>query len=381
MNRHQRRNVATWLAAVVVTTSLAGVGLAQIAGAAKTSSANEFDSPSGLAFGGGHLWVTNQAGNSVTEIDPSDGAWVTTIRASADGFNQPTAITNWGPDLFVANASGSVSELRDSGVLVRVITGARYHFLDPVAVHTLGNTVAVLNAGRPSAATPILGSITEFNARTGAFIRRIAGPSFGFSNPVAFTASGPDLFVADEGNNSMTEVTSSGALVRLITGAGLAAPDGIAVEDGFVWVADSSSNAATQINLSTGYVVATDTDSDASYGFGQPSMVIAAQSNVYIASPFGSSPMVTKVAATSGVPSWYMCNTNGPYYFSLLSAFAISGDDLWVASRSGANSATPGAATGSLTEMNIGDGSLIGTFPTPPPATTTTTSTTTTTGA
>lgn len=362
--------------AASVATTLVGVGLAQVAGAARTSSPNEFDSPSGLAFGGGHLWVTNEAGNSVTEINPSDGSWVTTIRASRDGFNRPSAITNWGSDLFVANASGSVSELRDSGALVRVISGARYHFVDPVSVHSVGNTVYVLNAGRPSAATPIMGSITELNARTGAFIRRIAGSSLGFSDPVAFAVSGPDLFVADEGNNSMTEVTIAGALVRVITGEGLAAPDGIAVEDGFVWVADSASNAATQINVSTGYVVATETDSDAAYGFGQPSMVIAAEDNVYIASPFGSSPMVTKVAATSGVPSWYMCNTNGPYYFSLLSAFAISGDDLWVASRSGANSATPAAATGSLTEMSLGDGSLIATFPTPPASATTTTTTT-----
>lgn len=378
MQRHSRRSAVKWLVAASVATTLAGVGLARVAGATKTSSPSEFDSPSGLVFGGGHLWVTNEAGNSVTEVDPSDGSWVATIRASRDGINQPSAITSWGPDLFVTNATGSVSELRDSGALVRVITGGRYHFVDPVAVHTVGNTVVVLNAGRSSSATPIAGSITEFNARTGAFVRRIAGPSFGFSNPVAFTSFGSDLFVADEGNSSMTEVTTAGALVRVITGAGLDAPDGIAVEDGFVWVADSASNAATQINVSNGYVVATDTDSNAAYGFGQPSMVIAAEDNVYIASPFGSSPMVTKVGATSGVPSWYMCNTNGPYYFSLLSAFAISGNDLWVASRSGANSATPAAATGSLTEMNIGDGSLIATFPTPPASATTTTTTTTT---
>jgi outer membrane protein assembly factor BamB len=375
----QRRCTATWLAGFCVAASLAGVGLAQVAGAAKTSSANEFDAPSGLTFGGGHLWVTNGAGNSVTEINPSNGNWVATFRASRDGFNQPSAITNWGPDLFVANTSGGVTELRDSGALVRVVSGARYHFIDPVAIHASGNVVLVLNAGNPSAATPVAGSITEFSARTGAFIRRLAGPSFAFSNPAAFTISGPDLFIADENNNSVTEATIAGALVRVVAGQGLSSPDGIAVEDGMVWVSDSGSNSATRINASTGAVVATDTDADADYGFGHPSVVIAAEDNVYIASPFSTSPMVTKVGATSGVPSWFMCNTNGPYYFSLLSAFAISGNDLWVASRSGANSATPAAATGSLTEMNIGDGSLIATFPTPPASTTTSTTTTTTT--
>jgi hypothetical protein len=68
-----------------------------------------------------------------------------------------------------------------------------------------------------------------------------------------------------------------------------------------------------------------------------------------------------------------MCNTNGPYYFSLLSAFAVSGSDLWVASRSGANSATPGARSGSLTELSTGDGSLIATVPIPTTVATTTT--------
>ena len=86
--------------------------------------------------------------------------------------------------------------------------------------------------------------------------------------------------------------------------------------------------------------------------------------------------MVTNVTATTGAANWFMCNTNGPYYFSLLSAFAVSGDDLWVASRSGANSQTPGAATGSLTEMNTVSGALIATFPAPPASSSTTTTTT-----
>ena len=99
---------------------------------------------------------------------------------------------------------------------------------------------------------------------------------------------------------------------------------------------------ATDIDQSTGAVLATVTDADAAYGFGRPSVAIQSGGNVFIASPFGTSPMVTKLSATTGAPSWYMCNTNGPYYFSLLSAFAISGDHLWVASQSGANSKTPG---------------------------------------
>lgn len=343
--------------------------------------AKEFDQPSGLAIAGGHLWVTNEAGNSVTEINPSSGAWLASfVHPSGYGFNRPDAITHSGGNLFIANAGNSVTEMSSSsGKFVRAISGARFHFVNPVAIMSWGPTIFVLNAGGPN----IPGSITELSARSGALIRRVSGARFAFDNPVALAVSGRDIFVADEASNAVTEINeANGALVRVVKGQGLLAPDGIAVSSGRVWVADSASNAATVINASNGAVVATYSDADGPYGFGQPSTVIAAKGNVYVMTPFGSSPMVTKVSATSGTPYWFMCNTNGPYYFSLLSAFAVSGNNLWVASRSGANSQTPGAATGSLTEMLITTGALITTLPSPsssPPTTTAATSTTTTT--
>ncbi len=364
---------------LLVAASCMGVVQARAA-SPSASGASEFDAPSGLAFGAGHLWVTNRAGNSVTEIDPTSGAWLATfVRSKGYRFDDPAAITSDGPDLFVANASGSVTEMRSTnGALVRVISGAKYHFVDPVAIDASGNTILVLNAGRPSGL--VGGSITEINARTGLLRRTMSGAPFAFGDPVALTVSGPDAFVADEGSNSMTEVNiATGHVVRVVVQQGLASPDGIGVEDGQVWVADSATNAATDIDAATGQVVVTENDSTGDYGFWEPSMVIGAGGSVYIATPFGTSPMVTNVTATTGAANWYMCNTNGPYYFSLLSAFAVSGDDLWVASRSGANSQTPAAATGSLTELSTTSGALIATLPAPSTAVTTTTSTTTTT--
>jgi hypothetical protein len=363
----------------MLTVSTLAFGTVSVQAAARVaSSALEFDAPSGLAFGGGNLWVTNQSGNSVTEINPSSGAWVTTLHSSSYGFNSPTAITQSGPDLFVANSAGSVTEIRASnGALVRVIAGRQFHFSDPVAIEAAGSKVLVLNAGR-TGSNPVAGSITEITTRTGALARVVSGARFAFSYPQAFTVSGPYAFVADAADNSVTEVRIvNGALVRVVAQQGLSWPDGIAVSVGNVWVADSGSNSATEINAANGQVIATDTDSDAAYGFGHPSVVIGSGGTVYVASPLGTSPMVTSLSSASGQPSWYMCNTNGPYYFSLLSAFAISGGDLWVASRSGANSQTPAASTGSLTEMSASTGDLITTLP--PPSTTTTTSTTTST--
>jgi outer membrane protein assembly factor BamB len=332
---------------------------------ASTFRASEFDAPSGLAFASGHLWVANLAGNSVTEIDPSAGTWIRTLSARRYGFNAPIAIASSGSDLFVVNKKGSVTEIRASdGVLIRTMSGPRFGFIEPVALAIAGHTVFVVNAGRPSAALTGTGSVTEIDANTGRVLRRVSGASFGFDDPVALTISGPHGFVADEANNSVTEFnTTSGALLHVIANQGLNGPDGIAEGDGHIWVADAKSNAATEIDAETGAVIATVNDADGQYGFGSPSVAIASGGSVFIASPYGTSPMVTRLSAATSAPSWFMCNTNGPYYFSLLSALAVSGDHLWAASRSGANSKTPGARTGSLTELNAVTGKLITTLP------------------
>ena len=366
------RRGAWWAASLVAALALGllAIGIPSISGVASavtpgSFNTDEFDVPSGLAFGGGHLWVTNKAGNSLTEIDPTTGAWMGSFLGRRYGFSRPTAITSTGSDLFVANETGSLSEVRASnGAAIRTISGTDYRFLHPIALAISGNTVLVLNAGSPSATPAVAGSISEIDAQSGKLLRNVSGSSFGFDDPIALAVSGPDTYVVDVANNSVTEVdTASGALVRVIAGQGLNTPDGITVADGHVWVSDAGSNAATDIDEATGAVLATFTDSDGKYGFGRPSVAIQSHGNVFIASPFGTSPMVTKLSATTGVPSWYMCNTNGPYFFSLLSAFAVSGNHLWVASQSGANSGTPAAKTGSLTELNTGSGALITTLP------------------
>jgi hypothetical protein len=344
-------------------------------GATSLTSGHEFDYPSGLVFAGGHLWVANEHGNSVSEINPANGAWMASLTSGPYGIDAPTAITANGPDIFVANSVKSISEINaTTRQLVRIVFGSEYHFSRPVAITVAGGRVLVLNAGTNA------GSITEFSAKNGLLIKNISGSRYAFDDPAAFTVSGQNVYVADKGNNSVTELNMvSGRVVDVISQQGLSEPDGIAVEDGRVWVADSQSNAATEINAANDAVLSTYSDSDGSYGFGDPATVIAAAGNVYIATPYGTSPMVTKVEATTGTPDWYMCNTNGPYYFSELSSFAVQGTNLWVASRTGANSQTPAAATGSLTEMNIDSGDLLATYPAPPSSSTTTSTSTTTT--
>ena len=260
------------------------------------ASSPEFDSPSGLAIAGSHLWVTNQAGNSVTAVDPSSGSWRGVFGGADYGFSQPDAITSWRSDVFVASAGGAVTEFLASDALpLRVMSGPDYKLVDPVAITVTNGIVLVLNAGKPSATPSMAGSITEISAATGAVLRTIAGPSFAFDDPVAMAVNGPDVFVADRANDSVTEVAvASGSLLGVTSGGTLDQPDGVAVSAGNVWVSDGATDAVTEINLA-GDIVATLTDSTGDYGFWLPSAEVTDGGNFFVATPFGTSPMVTKV--------------------------------------------------------------------------------------
>ena len=342
---------------VVAMSRPAGLSLPPVGG---PLSGSEFDSPSGVASANGNIWVTNQAGNSLTEIAPSVPArWVGTFSGSAYGFSSPDAVVADGNYLFVANAGGSLTEVSAlDGTPVRYLAGPQYAFSDPVALALAGSTLLVVNAGPPGG----LGSVTEIDTVSGNPVNIISGPAYSFHDPVALTVSNDDVFVADQGSSTVTELlASSGNLVTVVSGGGLDVPDGIANGSGYVWVANSGNDSATRIPIST--PTSPQQFSSGSYGFGSPSAVTEASGYIYVLSPFGSSPMVTKINENDGTAPWYMCNTNGPYYFSNLSALTVYAGEVWVVSRNGANYPDSRAATGSLTELSAGDGSLAQTVP------------------
>lgn len=58
---------------------------------------------SGIAVDGTHIWVTNYNGNSVTELNASDGSWIRTVSGPEYGFNTPDGITSDGVHMWVTN--------------------------------------------------------------------------------------------------------------------------------------------------------------------------------------------------------------------------------------------------------------------------------------
>jgi hypothetical protein len=62
--------------------------------------------------------------------------------------------------------------------------------------------------------------VTELGASTGALLRVISGPSYGFAGATDVVSNGTDVWVANTRGNSITEFSAStGTLVRVILGS------------------------------------------------------------------------------------------------------------------------------------------------------------------
>jgi DNA-binding beta-propeller fold protein YncE len=77
-----------------------------------------------------------------------------------------------------------------------VLSGHRYKFNNPAAIAAAGTGVWVANHS---------GSVTELNASTGTLVRVLSGPGYGFNNPAAIAADGTRVWVANYGGDSVTE--------------------------------------------------------------------------------------------------------------------------------------------------------------------------------
>jgi len=107
-------------------------------------SATNYDS---VAYDDGHLWIAN--GETVTELNASDGQQVKVLSGAQYKFSQPAIVVAAGAHVLVANRGGnSVSEINAStGALEYTLTAARYHFNGLAGITVAGNRVWVLNTG------------------------------------------------------------------------------------------------------------------------------------------------------------------------------------------------------------------------------------------
>lgn len=343
-----------WLQAVVGVGAVAAMALGAVgAGAipalaqhAQSANPYGFDGPDAVALSGGDLFVANRAGNSVTVISTASGALVATISGSR--IEAPDAMLVAGGHLFIADRrANAVTELAlPSRKVVRVVTG----LAAPVALATdCEKSLFVLSSS---------GVVSRVALATGRRTGRVSGPALRSDHPTAMAYASGHLFVTNAGSSSVTEIAASTMKpVRVLSsGYGFDHPVGLAVLSGKVWVTNQSGQSLDELSGATGALLQAVPDIDGYLP--SPGPIATGDGDVYVASPPGGSPMITRVIPTKPAQApWMMCNTNGPYTFSNPAALVVDGAHLWVANQ---GSTAPGVPAGnSVTEMDAVSGALV----------------------
>ena len=196
------------------------------------ATAAQFDGPTGLATDGTYLYVTDSANNRIRKIDIING-YVTTLAGTgafghADGL--PGTSTMNTPTGICYDGASTLYETDRGSKIVRSITltaGAAY------------GTVTTL--------TPL--GTTPFAAPVG----------------IAYYGGNTNLYVADEGNHEIYQVTLAAVVTNysgnagnpgwaegLGTSANFNTPIGLTVNSTHLYVADSGNHVIREVDLSTG---------------------------------------------------------------------------------------------------------------------------------
>jgi hypothetical protein len=220
-----------------------------------------FHEPWAIASHGSHLWVVNFSRN-IVELNADTGSVIRTISAQADGHLEPDSIVYNAGHLWVIGGN-SVAELNASnGTLVRVLRAKSYDFdFDSGPIDFSGQNAWVLNSHNES--------VTELNVRSGALIRVVhlhikavskLAPGM-FYSPLNMAISGSRVLVSDQtvAGNQIIELNSlSGSVIRVLkAGNGpWRNTTGILAADGsHVWITGSTYGQLVELNSRDGSVI------------------------------------------------------------------------------------------------------------------------------
>jgi hypothetical protein len=264
-------------------------------------------SPTGVAFDGANMWVTNSGSSNVSKIRVSDGANLGTFPVGTS----PLSIAFDGANVWVANSGvNNVTKLRasDGADLGTFPAGT-----NPIAIAFDGANVWVVNdTGAPF--NP--GTVTKLRASDGAnqgtFTVGIA--------PTAIVFDGAAIWVANASGSLSRLRASDGANLGAVSLA--VTPQGIAFDGSYIWVAG--------VGGSVYKLRAGDGGSAGSFAVGSSPRGLAFDgANIWVTNSGSSS--VTKLRASDGtVLSTYTIGANPR-------GIAFDGANMWIAIRDGGN--------------------------------------------
>jgi hypothetical protein len=269
------------------------------------------DGTSAIAADGTHLWAID--GSTVEELNASNGSVIRTLSGSKYQFGNPTGIAAGGAHVWVTNDSSLTEVNASDGVVIRVLSGGKYARIQPSGIADDGTHLWVTSASGdwddPAISPDGLpldhgsGSVTELSASDGSVIRTLSGSKYQFNDPAGIAADGTDVWVTnlDYGRWVIELNASDGSVIRTLPSIAapgtnlMVEPDplGIATDGTRVWIADYGNNLVTELNASNGTFTRTLSDgshfSTSSYewGYNFPNAIAAESTHVWITSNTG----------------------------------------------------------------------------------------------
>ena len=206
------------------------------------------NAPIAVSSDGSHVWVANFYGNTVTELNASDGSLVRTITDGVVPYGgAPDAVSSDGTHAWVANR-GTDSLGHSSVIGINTSDGSQ-----------IAETVPFINAppyGISSDGTHVWAaaadSVTEITDLDGLLTLNYINAS----GARAVSSDGTHVWLADAGFNEITELDASdGSTVQNIPVGW--SPTGIVSDGTHVWVTNLYDNTVTELNASDGSLVQT----------------------------------------------------------------------------------------------------------------------------
>lgn len=173
-----------------------------------------FDAPTGLAVADGEVFVANSAADTVTVLNAGSRAFVASLSGSPFDFSTPTGVAFDGSNMWVTNQSdSSVTEFSPTTLdYLNFLQSSNLPMVGPI---TYGN--GYVFAVSPPGSSPMVSQITPSPASVNWMMCNTNGPYL-FDNPQALVVAEANLWVVNEGGNSLTEMdTVTGNLIRTIS--------------------------------------------------------------------------------------------------------------------------------------------------------------------
>ena len=289
-----------WLKPALAAMTDNSVGLIEGGRNVITASIVVGDRPGGLVVSDGSLWVTNTGSDTVSQIDMGTG----TATKEIDVGHDPIGIAAADGTIWVAN-SGERSISRINAATARLV--------DSIAV---GNGPIAIAAGEGSVWVANTGdsTIQRIDTASGDAGERIPVAA----RPVAIAAGDSGVWVASADGAVISHVDPATGLTLAAPIALASRPVGLSLATDWLWVA-TSDGSVSRVDPATNRIAAT-----IDVG-GSPSAIAATDDAVWVADTHGR---VTRLSAIdTSQPSRQVSTTSSPQ------ALAVSGTDIWVATR------------------------------------------------